>query len=254
MNITELLWVDLRRRPDMESMFESICVDEAATRIVGRAGLCAAIADAAPRKLCFEFDEPEVSGLQALQGILHRFPSLPLLVLTEYHSERLAVWAFRSGARDFLVKPVSPTELSESLRTLSAVLGDAQARPGRALPIPLEDCFCARAISRNRTDTAATYVASHLQGKILEGTLAGLCHMSASQFSRVFKLEHKVTLREFILRARVERAREILRHADTSVSKVAYAVGFNDLSHFARVFRRFVGVAPTRYVRSLGQG
>jgi AraC family transcriptional regulator len=53
----------------------------------------------------------------------------------------------------------------------------------------------------------------------------------------------------FVLRHRVERAKEMLRAADARVLDVAVACGFKTQQHFARVFRRMCGVSPTEYRR-----
>jgi AraC-like DNA-binding protein len=72
--------------------------------------------------------------------------------------------------------------------------------------------------------------------------------MCKSEFSRTFKREHAETFFEFVLRTRVHRAAELLAAGNVAVKEVAYAVGFNDVSYFGRVFRRHFGVAPSQYV------
>jgi AraC family transcriptional regulator len=51
----------------------------------------------------------------------------------------------------------------------------------------------------------------------------------------------------FVLRQRVERAKEMLRAAETRVLDVAVACGFKTQQHFARVFRQMCRVSPTEY-------
>jgi AraC family transcriptional regulator len=50
---------------------------------------------------------------------------------------------------------------------------------------------------------------------------------------------------QFVLRHRVERAKEILRTPELRVLDVAVACGFKTQQHFARVFRQMCGVSPT---------
>ncbi|MGH8214364.1 MAG: helix-turn-helix domain-containing protein, partial [Rhodanobacteraceae bacterium] len=50
-----------------------------------------------------------------------------------------------------------------------------------------------------------------------------------------------------LLNYRIAMARDFLAEPSASISQVAYAVGFNDLSHFGRMFRRLVGEPATRY-------
>ena len=54
---------------------------------------------------------------------------------------------------------------------------------------------------------------------------------------------------QFVLRLRVERAKEMLRSAESRVLDVAIACGFKTQQHFARVFRQLCGSTPTEYRR-----
>jgi AraC family transcriptional regulator len=52
---------------------------------------------------------------------------------------------------------------------------------------------------------------------------------------------------QFLLRQRIERAKEMLREAEMPVLDVAVACGFKTQQHFARVFRQICGASPTAY-------
>ena len=77
--------------------------------------------------------------------------------------------------------------------------------------------------------------------------VAGHCHMSESEFSRVFKKEHGHTFCDYLLKYRVNKACESLTDPTVQVKTVAFEVGFNDLSYFARTFRRYTGVTPSAF-------
>jgi AraC-like DNA-binding protein len=76
---------------------------------------------------------------------------------------------------------------------------------------------------------------------------ARLCELSPFQFSRNFKKENGFTFRDFVVRVRIQRAAELIRQSKVSVTEAAFGVGFNDLSYFARMFRRQIGVCPSHY-------
>src|SRR5262249_31147167 len=71
--------------------------------------------------------------------------------------------------------------------------------------------------------------------------------LSVSHFSEVFRRSTGETPHQFVLRQRIERAKEMLSTAETRVLDVAIACGFKTQQHFARVFRRLSGVSPTEY-------
>jgi AraC family transcriptional regulator len=67
------------------------------------------------------------------------------------------------------------------------------------------------------------------------------------QVSRQFHRHFGCTLSEYVRRARVARAQELLLHTDRTISDIAFACGFADQSHFTTAFRRVAGVPPRRY-------
>ncbi len=72
-----------------------------------------------------------------------------------------------------------------------------------------------------------------------------LSGMSKAGFERQFPRYAGTTLTEFVNRVRLNHARRLLLGGGDTVSAIAYAVGFNHLSYFNRLYHRFYGVSPT---------
>ncbi len=98
------------------------------------------------------------------------------------------------------------------------------------------------------TAPAVAYIEAHLDAQVSLEAAATACRLSPCELSRRFHQEQRETFSAYVLRRRIERARELLADGTQPVSRVAYAVGFNDLSYFSRVFRRQVGMPATAYV------
>ena len=79
--------------------------------------------------------------------------------------------------------------------------------------------------------------------------LAQSVGLSTAHFSEMFRKSTGETPHQFVLRLRVERAKEMLRSAESRVLDVAIASGFKTQQHFARVFRQLCGASPTEYRR-----
>ena len=79
---------------------------------------------------------------------------------------------------------------------------------------------------------------------------AELCHRSLSSFKREFQQLYKEPPGKWIMRRRVERAANILVNSRQSVSEIAFETGFEDLSHFSRVFKQITGKNPTEFKKS----
>jgi AraC family transcriptional regulator len=83
------------------------------------------------------------------------------------------------------------------------------------------------------------------------GELAQSVGLSTAHFARMFRKSTGETPHQFVLRQRLERAKEMLRAPDARVLDVAVACGFKTQQHFAQAFRDVWGVSPTEYRQDL---
>ena len=77
--------------------------------------------------------------------------------------------------------------------------------------------------------------------------LARQAHVSPAHFSRRFKEAYGESPHQYVLARRVERAQELLRNTDLSVSDICLEVGFQSLGSFSSAFHRVAGMTPTAY-------
>jgi AraC family transcriptional regulator len=77
--------------------------------------------------------------------------------------------------------------------------------------------------------------------------MAQSVELSPAHFSRMFRKSTGETPHQFVLRRKIERAKEMLRAPETRILDVAVACGFKTQQHFARVFRHVCGISPREY-------
>ena len=77
--------------------------------------------------------------------------------------------------------------------------------------------------------------------------LARQAHVSPAHFSRRFKQAFGESPHQYVLSRRVERAQELLRNTDLSVTDICLEVGFRSLGSFSSAFHRVAGMTPTAY-------
>ncbi|TKG94318.1 AraC family transcriptional regulator [Puteibacter caeruleilacunae] len=91
------------------------------------------------------------------------------------------------------------------------------------------------------------YILNNLQEDVELEELAAKINLSLSRFKHRFKEETGVPPKEYILRKKIERAKEIMSTSSEAINEVAYSLGFTSSSYFATVFKRFTGQTPSDY-------
>ena len=95
--------------------------------------------------------------------------------------------------------------------------------------------------------TIKQLVVAKMEDELTLIEMAQSVQLSTAHFSRMFRNSTGESPHQFVLRQRIERAKEMLRAAETRVLDVAVACGFKTQQHLARVFRRMCGASPTEY-------
>jgi AraC family transcriptional regulator len=91
------------------------------------------------------------------------------------------------------------------------------------------------------------HIDEHLAADISLTQLATVAGMSAHYFAELFRQSTGHAPYQYVLLRKIERAKRSLRHPQRSVLDAALDAGFQNPSHFARTFRRFVGVSPSQF-------
>ncbi len=101
--------------------------------------------------------------------------------------------------------------------------------------------------------TAVAYLHANPGTAVAMADLAAETGLSANYLGERFKAELGVSVADYLNRLRIDRARELLAGSDRSVTDIAYAVGFDGISYFGKVFRKLTGNTPREY-RMLARG
>ena len=98
-----------------------------------------------------------------------------------------------------------------------------------------------------RLKRVTDFIEENLAHDVTLQELAGVAGMSAHYFAELFKRSTGLAPHKFVLRRRIERAKQFLCEDTRSVSDAGLSAGFENPSHFARMFRKIVGVSPSRF-------
>lgn len=97
---------------------------------------------------------------------------------------------------------------------------------------------------------AIMYINAHYFEEIDLEKLAQHVFVSTYYLSRLFRREMGVTFSDYLTKVRVSRAKELLMEGRT-VEDVCGRVGYNDSNYFIKIFKKYVGVTPSKYRKSV---
>lgn len=106
--------------------------------------------------------------------------------------------------------------------------------------------------SRDRAEPVAIwktrkFIEEHSSEELSLKRVAKAANMNPNYLSENFKQVTGINFVEYVARTRFATACDLLRNPDMRISEIAFAAGFQSLSQFNRVFRRFSGKSPTHY-------
>ena len=101
-------------------------------------------------------------------------------------------------------------------------------------------------------DTAVDYMRKHIDQPLRLTEISKAVNCSASHLAREFRLSTGMPPHQFLIRLRVENARQLLAESHISVAEVAFECGFSHQEHMTRHFRNHCGTTPAAFRRARG--
>lgn len=200
---------------------------------------------------------PDVTGTDFLKLIKRFFPSTLVVLVTGFGSEDVAVQALRGGARDYIRKPIGCREIQARIAALMEIRHAGTERR-RNLFVQETDPAYLRTLPEHDPETAdrvrailkaIRHIDENLDADLSLTAVGRAAGMSKYHFCRCFKTCTGLHFREYVARRRIARAKELLKDTGRTITDVFRDVGFKDMSHFGRVFKKLEGQLPSEFRR-----
>lgn len=101
--------------------------------------------------------------------------------------------------------------------------------------------------------TVVAYIDEHLGEDLNRDTFTDIVYLNPNYMARLFKKEMGMSLGNYLMQQRVERAKYLLEHTGISINLISSQVGYDNFSYFSKVFRRLTGLSPNEYRKKLGK-
>jgi AraC-like DNA-binding protein len=225
--------------PDVLALHARIVAEAGARAIRASSGAqaLAVLARDRPDLVLLDLSMPDGDGFTVLESLRARDATrdVPVIVVTGQSVADAELARLGTGVRTILRKGVF-TPRETAARIQAVLSGD------RSLASPTQQVV-RRAVhdieQRFATPLSREDIARHVA-------------ISPDYLTDCFQQELGLTPMAYLSRCRIRRARELLDTTDDTVTSIALAVGFSEVSHFTRTFHREVGVSPRAYRRGNG--
>ncbi|MBI2430339.1 MAG: response regulator [Ignavibacteriales bacterium] len=235
---------DMRRyiRTNIESTYR---IEEA---VNGEEGVAKAI-ETVPDLIISDVMMPKMDGFEVCRTLKtdQRTSHIPIILLTAKAGQEHKVEGLETGADDYMIKPFDANEMFVRVKNLIDVRRTLHEHYKRELVVQPAGVHVNSADEKFLKHVFVTIDKNFSDPGFDIERFAEESAMSRVQLHRKLKAISGYSPGEFIRNVRLQRAAELLKKRAGTVSEIAYQVGFNHLSNFAKLFHEKYGVNPSEY-------
>ncbi len=204
---------------------------------------------------------PQLDGLSMIAAVKSQYPDMEVTILTGFQDFEYARQAICLGVTRFLVKPSKMDELQEAVATMVKNLQakgfmDTMSAAVEAMEKAVEEAGDNRDVEESEASSflvnnALKYMEEHYREKLKLQDVADQVYVSQWHLSKLLNRYKGQSFSDILNNIRIEKAKELLRDPSLRIGDIADMVGFLDMAHFSRVFKRQTGLSANEYRNSL---
>ena len=246
----------------VQGLCKSIDWNAAGCKVVGTAyggeeGL-KVIKETEPDLIFSDIRMPRLDGLTMIAAIKSEFPYAQIAILTGYRDFDYAQRAITLGVSRFLLKPSRMEEIEEAIRYMTGKLDEitgerkeetkeSEKEKESADRQPDKEEILDSAANSFIVKNALAYIEEHYQEKLKLSDVADQVYVSQWHLSKLLNRYQGQNFSEILNGIRINKAKELLHDPALRIGDIADEVGFLDMAHFSRVFKKMVGISANEY-------
>ena len=192
---------------------------------------------------------PDVDGYEFCKRIKkdERTSHIPVLLLTALHSKEHEIEGLSCGADDYVTKPFDISILHTKIENMLSVRAALKEKYIRELILRPSDVTVSSPDDRFLKKAMEVVEKNIANADFDIENFAAEVGVSRMQLYRKFSALTNMTVKEFVKSIRLKRATQLLLEKKMTITEIAFAVGFKDLSHFRKCFHREYGMSASEY-------
>lgn len=216
-----------------------------------------------PDILISDIHMPGMDGLTMIASVKSQYPQIQVMILTGYRDFDYCQRAISLGVSRFVLKPSKMEELEEGVQAMTEKLEPKSERNEDSVG-NTADCdkkspeqeeevsipgveVCCNPASNFIVKQALAYIEEHYKERVKLSDVADHVYVSQWHLSKLLNRYTNQTFSDILNTIRIEKAKELLKDPALRIGDIAEEVGFLDMAHFSRVFKKLVGSSANEY-------
>lgn len=201
-----------------------------------------------PDIIITDISMPKMDGLTMIAALKSEFPEMEICILTGYRDFDYAQKAITLGVSRFILKPSSMEQIDEALVAMTKKLNHAGLQRRITGEAGTEDHEseeegASSFIVRN----AINYMEENYARHLTLSEVAEQIYVSQWHLSKLLNKYKKKSFSDILNQIRLNHAKELLKDPSLRIGDIAEQVGFMDMAHFSRVFKKYEGISANEY-------
>ncbi|HPU63371.1 MAG TPA: response regulator [Mobilitalea sp.] len=206
-----------------------------------------------PDIVIVDVNMPVMDGLEMLEKSIDEY-GYDAIIVSGYGEFEYARKGISLGVTEYLLKPVDYSKLYDAIKKIQAKRNTDTDIRNVIRRIDVEKKKLG-VLNFEKTETGNKYVDYMIKAihdrypeKIALSDISEECKMSCTYLNVKFKNETGYTFNDYLNRYRIQKAVDLLRENNYKVYEIAEMVGFSDYKYFIKVFKKYTGSSPARFI------
>ncbi|MDR2900642.1 MAG: response regulator [Treponema sp.] len=208
----------------------------------------ALIRELEPDILFTDIRMPGMDGLSMIAAFRSEFPDMLITILSGYPQFDYAQQAIQLDVSNYLLKPSKMDELESALAKMTEILDKRKT----AIVSNENNCDVPDSESGDNannfiTRNAVRYIEEHYAEKLSLNDVAQKVYVSQWHLSKLISRHTNQSFNDLLNSVRIAKAKELLSNPSLRIWEISETVGFSDVTHFSRIFKKIEGKSANEY-------